>query len=562
MGCFLACFGGDRRRRRRKSRGQSPGRSPPRPNHVTVARPMSVAADVVVREASPPLCGAKVSKSPLAVEVPDEAVRGAPPADAVAREREASPPLHEARASKPPSPAEVTEEVVGQSSDGPVKEALPPSPEAKASMAPPGVAVANDVVTSASPSKDLRESSEQEVPSVSSLLSDKLATQPDFPAKCSPMVVEPVCTQDSVECSPVVMEVVSTPDLELRKLSEHGSWGSGKKKVSFNMNVTTYENAAAPDQEEGYAEDEGEYHAQKVIVLPENHRYRNCCESDDDVGDEYAEDAAFSEDSDDEDDYVDCKIDLLDEEEMSSEENKQESHESLFSLAMSNDQHNDDEVISPAPKSSDTSLEKESPLIKGNNLHCRSKYVRPVLNPVQNLSEWKEVKSLKTQQALSKRFDKENVSIMPDVDASQAKVGACNSSKKEVSVDASLSTWLASSDNSTVDKVRSKSPCSISSVSQDERSGVLAIDDLKKSSATLSPQRSPSHNREGAPILGTVGSYWSCMRQDNDYCSSTSGSGTNGIPNSTSKYREDKRVNWHSTPFNVRLDRALKKTSA
>ncbi|GJN27067.1 hypothetical protein PR202_gb15051 [Eleusine coracana subsp. coracana] len=490
---------------------------------------MSVAADVVVREASPPLCGAKVSKSPLAVEVPDEAVRGAPPADAVAREREASPPLHEARASKPPSPAEVTEEVVGQSSDGPVKEALPPSPEAKASMAPPGVAVANDVVTSASPSKDLRESSEQEVPSVSSLLSDKLATQPDFPAKCSPMVVEPVCTQDSVECSPVVMEVVSTPDLELRKLSEHGSWGSGKKKVSFNMNVTTYENAAAPDQEEGYAEDE---------------------------------DAAFSEDSDDEDDYVDCKIDLLDEEEMSSEENKQESHESLFSLAMSNDQHNDDEVISPAPKSSDTSLEKESPLIKGNNLHCRSKYVRPVLNPVQNLSEWKEVKSLKTQQALSKRFDKENVSIMPDVDASQAKVGACNSSKKEVSVDASLSTWLASSDNSTVDKVRSKSPCSISSVSQDERSGVLAIDDLKKSSATLSPQRSPSHNREGAPILGTVGSYWSCMRQDNDYCSSTSGSGTNGIPNSTSKYREDKRVNWHSTPFNVRLDRALKKTSA
>jgi hypothetical protein len=25
---------------------------------------------------------------------------------------------------------------------------------------------------------------------------------------------------------------------------------------------------------------------------------------------------------------------------------------------------------------------------------------------------------------------------------------------------------------------------------------------------------------------------------------------------------QDKRVNWHSTPFTIRLDRALKKTSA
>ncbi|CAI9768188.1 unnamed protein product [Fraxinus pennsylvanica] len=30
-----------------------------------------------------------------------------------------------------------------------------------------------------------------------------------------------------------------------------------------------------------------------------------------------------------------------------------------------------------------------------------------------------------------------------------------------------------------------------------------------------------------------------------------------GIPNTTSKYLEDKRVNWHSTPFEVRLEKAL-----
>ncbi|KAH7845489.1 hypothetical protein Vadar_002821 [Vaccinium darrowii] len=30
-----------------------------------------------------------------------------------------------------------------------------------------------------------------------------------------------------------------------------------------------------------------------------------------------------------------------------------------------------------------------------------------------------------------------------------------------------------------------------------------------------------------------------------------------GIPNTTSKFREDKKVNWHSPPFETRLERAL-----
>ncbi|XBI26747.1 hypothetical protein VPH35_051379 [Triticum aestivum] len=39
-------------------------------------------------------------------------------------------------------------------------------------------------------------------------------------------------------------------------------------------------------------------------------------------------------------------------------------------------------------------------------------------------------------------------------------------------------------------------------------------------------------------------------------------SGSNGIPNTTSKYREDRKLKPYSTPFDVRLDRALKKYSA
>ena len=67
-----------------------------------------------------------------------------------------------------------------------------------------------------------------------------------------------------------------------REVSEHGSQSSGKKKVTFNMNVTIYENAVLPDQGEEPPE-EDEKHVQKAVVLPENHRYRNCSDSDDDV---------------------------------------------------------------------------------------------------------------------------------------------------------------------------------------------------------------------------------------------------------------------------------------
>lgn len=59
------------------------------------------------------------------------------------------------------------------------------------------------------------------------------------------------------DCFPVVAAVVSTPDSDLREVSEHGSQSSGKKKVTFNMNVTIYENAVLPDQgEEPPEEDE------------------------------------------------------------------------------------------------------------------------------------------------------------------------------------------------------------------------------------------------------------------------------------------------------------------
>jgi len=70
------------------------------------------AADVVVKEVSPPLRGAKPSTLAEAVEVPDEAV-------AVAA-KEASLPSHEMKASTPPSAVAAADEAVTNAS--PVEE--------------------------------------------------------------------------------------------------------------------------------------------------------------------------------------------------------------------------------------------------------------------------------------------------------------------------------------------------------------------------------------------------------------------------------------------------------
>ncbi|KAM0895393.1 hypothetical protein ACQ4PT_023857 [Festuca glaucescens] len=513
MGCFRACFGGGDRR---KSRGRSPARLPPRPDHVAPVGKVSSPADVVVKEAAPPL--------------PEP--------------RPLTPPL------PPPLLVEVAaEEAVTAASPG--KEQRESREQKSLTPLSPTVDVAEEVVTGASPGREPRQWSENKGSPERSLPQEKIVTP----------------------CSPVAAPVVPAPDMEPRDGSEEDSRSGGKKKVTFDMNVTTYEDTSLPDEEGELSEpvkcmkDEDAEQMQKSVVLPENHRYGNCTDSEDDE-DEYAEDDNDGDDSEAEEDFVDCKIDLVDEEEMRTGENTEESHESLFSLPLSKDRQNDQEVSSPVPKSSVTPAQEESPLIHGNNHRDRSQYVRPVLNPVQNLSQWKEVKA---QAGPVKKLYKENVNSVPDAGASlgckvakQTKMGPSNSGKGEVSVDASLSTWLVSSDNSTVDKAQSKSPHSVSSVCREERPvlGALTLDDLKQSSATPSPRRSPSHNREEVPILGTVGSYWSSTKQGNEYCSSRSDSGSTGIPNTTSKYREDRRVNWHSTPFNVRLDKALKKSSA
>ncbi|CAH9104633.1 unnamed protein product [Cuscuta europaea] len=59
---------------------------------------------------------------------------------------------------------------------------------------------------------------------------------------------------------------------------------------------------------------------------------------------------------------------------------------------------------------------------------------------------------------------------------------------------------------------------------------------------------------DGRPILGMVSAHW----YDNDASNvSPEWRGRNGIPNTTTKYNEDQKITWHSTPFEERLEKAL-----
>ncbi|KAI4972583.1 hypothetical protein ZWY2020_003508 [Hordeum vulgare] len=118
-----------------------------------------------------------------------------------------------------------------------------------------------------------------------SLLLEKVVTPPLSPLKCSP----------------VAAAVGSTPDMELREVSEEDSRSGGKKKVTFDMNVTTYENTSSPDQEEEpsklveWRKDEDEKHMQKTVVLVRIID-AGIVHGDDDNGDEYGEDDNYSDD--------------------------------------------------------------------------------------------------------------------------------------------------------------------------------------------------------------------------------------------------------------------------
>ncbi|XP_019435056.1 PREDICTED: protein JASON isoform X1 [Lupinus angustifolius] len=68
--------------------------------------------------------------------------------------------------------------------------------------------------------------------------------------------------------------------------------------------------------------------------------------------------------------------------------------------------------------------------------------------------------------------------------------------------------------------------------------------------------KTPASDR---PIIGVVAAHWN--EDDVSHISRPKWWDGNGIPNSTTKYKEDQKVNWHATPFEERLEKALSEGS-
>ncbi|KAH0462147.1 hypothetical protein IEQ34_009722 [Dendrobium chrysotoxum] len=71
-------------------------------------------------------------------------------------------------------------------------------------------------------------------------------------------------------------------------------------------------------------------------------------------------------------------------------------------------------------------------------------------------------------------------------------------------------------------------------------------------------RKEPSHSDkspdEDRPIVGAAAAHWNDEEPSRISPKQWDG---NGIPNSTTKYKEDQKVSWHATPFEVRLEKAL-----
>ncbi|XP_050365160.1 eisosome protein SEG2 [Argentina anserina] len=358
-----------------------------------------------------------------------------------------------------------------------------------------------------------------------------------------------------------------------------------RKKVTFDSNVQTYEHVAINESTDGLCnckecQKEGktlkESSQSKTSEdgsvtsssgsYPPNHRYQNCRDSDDeDEPLDYDEDSNLDDDDDLEDD-------MDDDGELEYEGEIVDSKKGTQVLT--------EDANTPMP-------EKTTGL--NYSARDRSGYVHAVLNPVENLTQWKAVKAKKRTVT---KPQKENFTLdeeprmsfssepcIKEVSSTfkscKRQSGQARNSNQEMAVDASLSNWLGSSesipanktstislDASTPEKSMSYgSPHSATSLEDRPILGALTVEELRQFSASSSPspRKSPSRSPDEMAIIGTVGSYW------NDHTGRAKGSGASsykGIPNTTSKYREDRRVNWHSTPFETRLERALNRGAA
>ncbi|KFK31668.1 hypothetical protein AALP_AA6G143500 [Arabis alpina] len=326
-----------------------------------------------------------------------------------------------------------------------------------------------------------------------------------------------------------------------------------RKRVTFDSKVKTYEHVEVEESIElfeekreeslksrqaGCSSEGSDITSNSSGSYPSNHRYQNCRESDDeeeDVTD--CEESDLEDINDDEDDGG-----LLHEDYYNDDESYNDKLQSW-----------DSKVYTEEIADNVMGIERVEEKTRGSSnasARDRSGYVNAVLNPIENLTQWKAVKSNgRTTQTQSRKenanliSDQEHkqhasFSLEPQVDELPSfnfKPKSRDETKKqrtqEVAVDASLSTWLSTSQTTSSERSSCFSISVETAVSEkkilkpvqshDERPILCALtsDEIKQFSAKNSPRKSPSRSPE-SPIIGTVGGYW------------------NSYSMATSKYRE------------------------
>ncbi|XVF06425.1 hypothetical protein REPUB_Repub06bG0047100 [Reevesia pubescens] len=356
---------------------------------------------------------------------------------------------------------------------------------------------------------------------------------------------------------------------------------SGKRKVTFDLNVKIHEELPVDSFENLLKNNEDKESEEtketarssvfdlttsNVVVKSQNNRYQNnCAESEDELEDL---DLVVSDlDDDNEDGKAENEPQLVIE----------ESSESLFSLSIESrkqvcEVESGEKEVTSSMTIDKSPIEEVKPIGLNRTVKDRGgQYVESVLNPVENLAQWKEVKA-KTSIPLKPDQEKENINleqefympISPEPSLKFATFSSklCSNDQKlvgqETAVDTSLSSWLVEPENTPNSKASSNSVGNSASKKTDSpRShedrpilGTLTVEELKQHSASTTPRKCRSQSPDETPIIGTVGSYWSHTGQTID-----SDSSCKGTPRTRSRNIQEERLKWNGIPFETRLER-------
>ncbi|KAJ1694006.1 hypothetical protein LUZ63_010704 [Rhynchospora breviuscula] len=273
--------------------------------------------------------------------------------------------------------------------------------------------------------------------------------------------LQSVVPLESAEKPPlhILTELAKAPLSQKRGAIVKKNTNLSRKKVNFDLKAKTYKQVGERSEDEIEEETVPKSRlllSPTCVTFPSNHCYQNCDNYDEieemeEEEEDEEEDFCFSDDEEVEGlneldgvglDEIGIRI-----------EGNDKSYESFFSFP----------------------TDKETELL-GLHTRDRSQFVYHVLNPVENISQWKRAK-VNLSGKVTKRDRAMNINLYIE------------NKGNEVSVDTSLSSWLGSTENSMVEK---EQVGTFLFSWEDTILGAPTMEDFKESLVNFSPRQSQS----------------------------------------------------------------------